>query len=111
MNKQKTGQYGSCHRAAEPFPGFTRTDAWDHFVTPNEGTDRVCAAVAGLGDQYEIEQIIMALDVRKKVDLLDEIQQPGHIHQAKQGRGNSQDTGGVAAGKELAQAKAEYEKN
>ena len=48
---------------------------------------------------------------REEIDLLNEVQQPGHIHQAEERRGNGQDARGVAARHELVQAQAQNEDN
>ena len=36
--------------------------------------------VADFGDQHEIQEIIMTLHADEKIDFLDEIQQPRHVH-------------------------------
>jgi hypothetical protein len=48
---------------------------------------------------------------KREIDFLDEVQQPRHIHQSEQRRGNRQDSRGVGFGDELPHAQSEHEQN
>ena len=111
MREDEAGQGRNHDRAAETFPRFARADARNHFVFADQRADGIGARVAEFGDQNEIEQVVMAIDAGKEIDFLDEIQQPGDIHQAKQRGGNGENAGGIASRKELPQAKAQHEQD
>ena len=81
------------NRAAKTFPRFAGADARNHFVPADERADGIGAHVAELRDENEIKQEIFArrTPCREKIDFLDEIQQPRHIHQTEQRRGDGGD--------------------
>src|SRR6266852_9956358 len=51
----------------------------------------------------------MAVHARKEIDLLDEVEQPGHVHRPEQSGRDGQDSRSVAAREELAEAQTEDE--
>src|SRR2546422_1742209 len=111
VNEEDAGESRNQYCAAKTFPGFSGTDAGNHFVAANQRADRIGPGVAEFGDENEVKEVIMAIDSGEEIDFLDEIQEPGHIHEAEQGGGNSQNTCGVAPRKELAEAQAEDKQN
>ena len=96
---------------AEAFPGLAGADARDHLVPADERADGVGAHVAELRDEDEVEQEEFALHAGKEIDLLDEVQQPRHIHEAEQRGGDGGQAGLVVFGHELAHAQAEHEQD
>src|SRR5882724_11975356 len=100
MNKKKTGQSREQDGSAETLPRFSRADPRNHFMTPDQRTDGIRASIAELRNQDEIKQVVMAVHAWKEVNFLNEIEQPGDVHQAEQRRGDSEDTRRIAARKE-----------
>src|SRR5436190_15155889 len=111
MDKEQAGEGRYCDRAAETFPGFAGTDARYHFMADNQRTERIRTGVTELGDENEIEQIVMAINVREEIDFLDKVEQPRDIHETEQSRRNRQDASSIAFRKKLAQTQAEHEQD
>src|SRR5439155_1695535 len=111
LKKDHTRERRDNNRPSKPLPRFARADARNHFVLPDQGAYGISACVAELGDEHEVKEIIMAIHARKEIDLLNEIQQPRHIHQAEQRRRNRQNSGGIAFRKELPSAKPQDEQD
>ena len=109
MGEQQAGQGGNCHRAGKSLPGLARTDARNHFVFAQQRADGVSARVTELCDQDEIEDIVSAVGLRKEIDLLNEVQQPGDIHQSEERRRDGQNARRVVRGNKLADTQAEHE--
>src|SRR6266478_365754 len=78
-NNARSG--GDGQSAGKSLPGLAGTDAGDHFVFADEGADGVGATVAELGDEDEIKHVERAVHIREKVYFLNEVQQPGDVHQ------------------------------
>ena len=109
MGEQHAGQRGHGHRAGKSLPGLARADARNHFVPADQRADGIGSRVAELGDEDEVEHIVSAVGLREEIDLLNEVQEPGNIHQPKECSGDSKDARGVAPRDKLADAKAEDE--
>lgn len=107
MDEEDAGESGGEEGAAKAFPGFAGADAGNHFMATDEGADGISAGVTEFGDKNEVEQVVMAVDTREEVNFLDKVEEPGDVHEAKEGSGNGEDAGGVAAREELAEAKAQ----
>ena len=82
-------------------------------MSADERADRVRAGIAELRDEDEVEHIEPAavLDTGEKVDLLDEIQKPRHVHQPEKRGRNRENARGVAARSELPHAQSEHEED
>ncbi len=113
LHEHKAGNRRTQDRSPEAFPGLARADARDHLVPSDQRSDGISAAVAEFGDQHEVKQVVTPREagIKEEIDLLNEVQQPGHIHQPEERRRNGQHARGVAARKELAQAQAQHEEN
>src|SRR5213082_1864672 len=77
----------------------------------DEGADDIGPAVAELGDENEVEDVEGAADAGEKIYFLNEVQQPGHVHQTEERGRDGQDAGGVTAGEESADTQTEHKKN
>ena len=111
MDKSQARAGRDDNRAAETFPRFAGADARDHFVFADERADDIGAHVAELRQQDEIEQEVFALDAGKKIDFLDEVQQPRHIHQAQQRHGDGRQAVRTYFGEKQSQAQTEDEQD
>ena len=104
---------GDHYRTTKAFPGFAGTDPGNHFVAPDERAHYIRSHIAELGNENKVEQEKLARirrtarRKREKADLLNKVQQPGHIHQAKQRRGNGGKPGRILFGNKLSHAQAE----
>ncbi len=88
-------------------------DPRDHLMPANQRPHHVCARVAELGDQDEIKDVKLAVPLQagEKVDLLDEIEQPWHIHQPHQRHRDGCNPRARRCGKELAHAQSEHKQD
>ena len=113
MRAQRAGQRGNRNRACKPFPGFSGADTGDHFVSANQRADGIRAGVAEFRDEDEVEHVELSavLDTGEKVDLLNEVQKPRHVHQPEKRGRNREQAGGVAARSELPHAQSEHEED
>ena len=117
MGEHQADPGGHHDRSAKSLPGFAGTDARNHLVLPDERPDAVGAHVAELRHDDEVEHVEMSglrgaeQRERKERDFLHEVQQPRHVHQAEQCRGDGQNSGGADLGDELAETKPENEQN
>src|SRR5579862_7429490 len=91
--------------------GFAGTDAWNQLVPADERPDRIRAGIAELCHQDEVEQEVPALHIGEKIDFLDEVQEPRHVHQAEERRRDGDQARGTVARNELPHAQAQHEQD
>ncbi len=85
FDKRDAGQGRNDNGSTKPFPCFAGADPRNHFVASDERSNRIGSHVTELGYQNKIEQVERTFDARKEIDLLHEVEEVGHVHQAKQG--------------------------
>ena len=100
-------------RARKSLPCLARADSRNHFMPANERADHISAGIADLCHENEVKHIEfpVGLDARKEIDLLNEVQQPRHIHQSEQGCGYGKDSSRVTAGGKLPKTQPEHEED
>ena len=94
--EDEAGECGHDNCADKAFPGFARTDARNHFVLTDQRADCISAGIAEFRDEHKVKQVVMTFHVREEVDFLNEVQEPGNIHEAEQCSGDGKDAGSVA---------------
>src|SRR5579871_6695573 len=91
MCEDNAGERRYSNRSSKSFPRFAGADARDHLVFADERTDSVSAGIAEFGNQDEIDHVIFSVAghgrrKRKEIYLLNEVQQPGYIHETEKSR-------------------------
>ena len=95
-------------KPSQVFPGLMRGII---LCRPMSDPTRVSPPLPEFCNQDEIQKIKTAFHSLEEIDFLDEIKQPGNIHQPEESRGNGKNTRRVVAGHKLADAQTQHKQN